>query len=93
VMGGFASGYMAVGGCALGWEAAQGGLAIAHELAQGGLALGAHANDSVAKAYFAHPALLFNKQLFDTVMILCWLPLLLPIWQYFRSRQRRRDAC
>ena len=52
-MGGAAIGLIASGGGALGWYAAQGGGAWARELALGGAAFARHANDPVAREFFA----------------------------------------
>ncbi|MEW6155836.1 MAG: sigma-70 family RNA polymerase sigma factor [Verrucomicrobiota bacterium] len=52
-LGGLAMGWMAMGGAAVAWHAAEGGLAIAKLFAQGGEAVAAHANDAMAKSYFA----------------------------------------
>ncbi len=46
--------YMAAGGLAIGWYAAFGGLAIAREVAAGGAAVARHANDAVARDFFAN---------------------------------------
>ena len=52
-IGGVAFALFAVGGAAFGLIGATGGLAIAIEYAIGGLAVASHANDDVARSYFA----------------------------------------
>jgi hypothetical protein len=52
-IGGVAFALFAVGGAAFGVVAATGGLAIAIDYAIGGLAFASHANDEVARNYFA----------------------------------------
>jgi hypothetical protein len=55
-IGGIAFGLFAVGGAAFGLVAAVGGLAIAIEYAIGGLAVASHANDEIARSFFASGA-------------------------------------
>ena len=52
-IGGLALALFAVGGAAFGLVAAVGGLAVAIEYAIGGLAVASHANDEIARNYFA----------------------------------------
>ncbi len=52
-LGGAAIGLVATGGIALAWHAALGGLAAARELALGGAAMAHHANDDLAREFFA----------------------------------------
>jgi len=92
-LGGGAVGLVAAGGAATAWLGAEGGLAIAREFALGGAALARHANDSEARAFFAdYPWMDLtragNRNWFFT---LCWLPLLLGVWQSWRHLKRRRQ--
>jgi hypothetical protein len=63
---------VAVGGGAMAWNAAFGGGAYAHHIAVGGNVSALHANDDIAKAFFAHQPLrqsmdwlVVNQRLFN----------------------------
>jgi predicted Zn-dependent peptidase len=91
-MGGGAIGIVAAGGVATGLIGAEGGLAVAREFALGGKALAQHANDPAAREYFGQFPWMDltkagNRSWFLT---LCWLPMLLVIWQGVRARKRSR---
>jgi hypothetical protein len=86
-LGGCAIGYVAVGGAALGWFAAQGGLALAGELAQGGVALARHANDAVALEYFRGFLNLADERQRNWIRVIGFLPLLLLFWPLLRNRK------
>jgi hypothetical protein len=95
-MGGAALGLIASGGAALGWHAAQGGAAMAHELALGGAALARHANDPVAREFFArHYWLNINRggpqAVFWTV---CFAPMFaqLLLWNWWRKRTGKKQV-
>jgi len=91
-MGGGAIGIVAAGGAATAWIGAEGGLAVAREFALGGQALAQHANDAAAREFFAqYPWMDMtkagNRSWFVT---LCWLPMLLVIWQGVKARRKRK---
>lgn len=91
-MGGGAIGIVAAGGVATAWVGAEGGMAVAREFALGGQALAQHANDAAAREFFAHyPWMDMNKagtrSWFTT---LCWLPMLLVVWQGIKARRKRQ---
>lgn len=77
-IGGAAVGLLAVGGMATGWIGAQGAVAVAQEFALGGQALAQHANDALAREYFAQYPWLDLRQAArrNSLILLCWLPLL-----------------
>lgn len=92
-MGGGAIGIIAAGGVATGWIGAQGGLAVAREFALGGQALAQHANDATAREFFAQYSWMDmskagTRSWFTT---LCWLPMLLFVWQGLRARKQARS--
>jgi hypothetical protein len=92
-IGGVCAGYLASGGCALGWLGAVGGGAVAQVYAVGGAALGQHANDAAAVAFAQQNTFLRLAQ--DTLqggwlMVLCWWPMMLVLWQVLRLRRRGR---
>lgn len=91
-LGGGAIGIMAAGGIATALIGAEGGLAVAREFALGGQALAQHANDAAAREYFGQfPWMDMSKAGNRTWWVtLCWLPLLLVIWQGVRARMSRR---
>ena len=93
--GAAAFGYLAIGGAfALAWKAACASTAIAHHYAIGpGLALAQNANDAFAQAFVRSHALfrLSDPRIFSLVVGLCWLPMLVVIWQSLRIRRRLRD--
>jgi len=91
-MGGGAIGITAAGGVATAWTGAQGGLAVAREFALGGQALAHHANDAVAREYFGQfPWMDMSKAGNRSWWVtLCWLPMLVVVWQGVRVRKWRR---
>lgn len=94
--GAAAFGYLALSGaCAIGWMGACGSAAIAYHYAVGsGYALAPYANNATAKAFVETHAfyLLAKPKVFSTVVGLCWLPVLLLIWQSFRRRKKLREG-
>jgi len=89
-LGGGALGIIAAGGVATAWLGAEGGMAVAREFALGGQALARHANDAAAREFFAqYPWMDMtragNRSWWVSV---CWLPMLLVVWQSLRARQR-----
>jgi len=107
-VGGIAIGYFAAGGaagigwmslsgaCAIAWKAACGAsAAMAREYAVGPtFAAADHANDAAAKAFVHHQIFfkLADPKAFSTVIGLCWLPIILVIWQSMLIRKRLRDG-
>jgi hypothetical protein len=99
-VGGFASGGMAIGGIAdggvavgliamgadaFGWVAAQGVHAVAQDFALGKHAVAAHANDALARAWFAaHEWFDFRTHYGKALLNLVWLPAVLLLIQYRR---------
>jgi hypothetical protein len=95
-MGGAAIGLVASGGLALGWHAATGGVAYAHGLALGGAAMAQHANDSVAREFFARWRWLDFSQTTprNVFYAICFSPafLSLLIWRWRRRALASRIA-
>lgn len=93
--GAAAVGYYAISGaCAIGWMAAHGTAAFAHYFASGNApVIAQHANDEAAKIFIQSRGFfaLANPKTFSTVTGLCWLPMLLVIWQGFRTRKALRE--
>jgi len=86
------NGVVAVGGMAMAWIGAEGGLAAAREFAVGGQTLAPHANDAVARQFFAHHRWMDLTRAGTRTWFtaLCWLPLVLVIWQARRVRKLRQ---
>jgi hypothetical protein len=93
-LGGGAVGFVAAGGVATAGLGAQGGLAAAREFALVGQALAQHANDAVAREYFAQYRWMDMSKAGTRTWftILCWLLMLLLVWQGLRARRKRRQA-
>jgi hypothetical protein len=92
-MGGVALGSVAAGGLALGWVGADGAVAIARESAQGQTAAARHANDALAQRFFAgYPWMSFDSASGRLLANLAYLPLLLLIPQWLRTRRKHRRA-
>ena len=93
-LGGGAVGVVAGGGVATAWLGAEGGLAVAREFAIGGQALARHANDAVAREFFAQYPWMDLSQARDRNgwVKLCWLLILLVVWQSMQARRRRQRA-
>lgn len=94
--GGVALGYVATGANAFGWLAAQGVYAVAHHFALGKHAVALHANDALAKAWFAsHEWFDFRAGGGKAIVSLVWLPAVLPLVRYWRvwlPKRRRRTS-
>ena len=90
-LGGAAMGFLAVGGIATAWKAAVGGLAVASEFAIGGQPVAQQANDAAARLFFSKYSWIdLSRHTNRTVFtILCWLPMLLFIQQWRRTRRAR----
>lgn len=91
-LGGGAIGIVAAGGVATAWIGAEGGLAVAREFAVGAQALAQHANDAAARESFAQYRWMDmtdagTRSWFVTI---CWLPMVLVIWQARRVRRSMR---
>lgn len=70
------------GAIAIAWSGATGTAAIAHHFAQGNaLALAQHANDAVAKSFFATHRFFAHPNTLFALMGFCWLPMLFILWQ------------
>ncbi|MBI2948408.1 MAG: RNA polymerase sigma factor [Verrucomicrobia bacterium] len=93
-IGGAAVGLVAAGGFAAGWFGAEGGLAIAREFALGGRALAQHANDQLARDFFARYRWLDVRRqgVGNLLVTVCWLPMLLVGWQALRARREAKGA-
>jgi RNA polymerase sigma factor (sigma-70 family) len=89
-LGGFALGWQALGGCAVGWSAAQGGVAMARDLANGAVALAPHANDEIARAFFANSG--FFRVMERVLYFVPWLGLtgFIPLIFLRRRAKKRR---
>jgi hypothetical protein len=94
--GGLALGYLAHGAWALAWHAAEGGMAVAREFACGQSATALHANDSAARGVISsHPFFHAADTLlhrYPLAFSIAWLPLLLPVWQSFRTRRLKNES-
>lgn len=92
-IGGAAIGIIALGGFATAWWAAEGGMAVAREMAVGGVALAAHANDAVAREFFAsYPWLDVTKSAKrNHYVILIWFPVLLFAWLFNARRKKQQQ--
>jgi hypothetical protein len=88
-LGGCAIGYWALGGAALALHAALGGLAVAGEYALGGAAHALHANDEIAKTFFAKNAFFEAGQVLMRFSPLALLFVLIPI---FANRKHTGDT-
>lgn len=94
-IGGVAVGYLACGGAAMGWLAAAGGSAVARGYAIGGMAAASHANDSIAREFIRTDAFLGGAQAMlqsGWFQVVCWLPMLLVVWQIWRMRKARQKT-
>jgi RNA polymerase sigma factor (sigma-70 family) len=89
-LGGFALGWQALGGCAVAWSAAQGGVAVAHHLANGAVALAPHANDEIARTFFANSS--FFRIMEHVLLYVPWLGLagFIPVLFLRRRAKKRR---
>ena len=93
-LGGAAIGFIASGGFAVAWQAAMGGVAAAHEIALGGAALAHHANDAVAREFFARYCWLDFSQTTprNVFYLVCfspvWLSLLALAWRRRKIAKR-----
>ncbi|HEY5551938.1 MAG TPA: hypothetical protein VIK52_08615, partial [Opitutaceae bacterium] len=93
-MGGVAVGLVATGAFAFGWVAAEGRYAIAREFAIGIHAAAAHANDELARTFFAdRPWLDLRTAVGRAVLGLVWLPALGVIWHSLRQSRALRRKC
>lgn len=90
-IGGFGIGIEVLGGFTAAWQAAQGGVAIAREFALGGLAFAKHANDQIARDYFAtHPWFDIRSRYALSATDLIFLSVMFFIWQSIRIRRAAR---
>jgi len=91
-VGGLAVGRLAFGGIAFAWHAALGGLSMAHDFALGDQALAAHANDEAAR--IALRSLRFFQHAQESMLwvpVICWLPMLVVLWQGKRALRIVRE--
>ncbi len=89
--GGVAVGGFATGGAAFGWTAAFGGLAAAHRYAVGGQAIAQHANDEIARSFFAqHAFFTISKAVMDHALWLMLVPFAVLCWGWRRLTKLRQ---
>jgi hypothetical protein len=92
-LGGAAIGVLATGGMAIGLIGAAGGMAVARDFALGGLALARQANDAGAREFFSHYGWMdLTRARNHWWMNLCWLPMLLVVWQGVQARRCKRNS-
>lgn len=85
--GGLAIGVLALGGAAFGWSASLGGLAVARDFALGGAAIARHANDVMAREYFAtHAFFRSASHVMSYAFVLVFIPVIAALVARFRRR-------